>query len=239
MSDPDHPLKSAPTRPQRLNDDREQHNDLTELEDPLEEEAEHGRIGYGRFGEWTPYALAAGIILTIVIIAGFNWASGEDDSGSSDDSGSTTEPITRGEAPGFAIDLVDGASFDLASQRGKVVVVNFWATWCEPCKAEMPAMQALAAANPDDVVVIGIAEPYDEAGEVVAFAKTLGVTYPLAIDTKATGATGSVGRAFQVFGYPATYFIDADGNIVDAVFGPLPVEDLQEYVDRARSTTNP
>lgn len=248
MSAPEDP-KSAETpaspespqkvRPQRLHDDRVESNDLTTIEDPLEEEAEHGRIGYGRFGEWTPYALAAGIILTIVIIAAFNWLSDDDDTDGTDDPVSTEEAITRGEAPTFSATLVTGESFDLEAQRGKVVVLSFWATWCEPCKEEMPALQALVAANPEDVVVIGVAEPYDETDEVLAFAADLGVTYPLTIDTNGSGTTGSIGKSYQVFGYPATYFIDAEGNIVDAVFGAYPIEDLQSYVDRARSTTAP
>jgi thiol-disulfide isomerase/thioredoxin len=220
-----------------LHDDRDDtHNDLADIEDPLAEEAEHGRIGYGRLGEWTPYFLAAAIILTIVIIAAVSWLDDDDDSPPDDQT--TTEAVANGPAPTFTTTLVNGngEEFDLTAYRGKVVVVNFWATWCEPCKDEMPAMQQLATNNAD-VVVIGIAEPFDEAGDVQSFANDLGVTYPLAIDKDGNGPSGAIASSFQVFGYPATFFIDAEGNLVDSIFGPFPLEDLQAYVDRARSTT--
>jgi thiol-disulfide isomerase/thioredoxin len=225
------------TRPQRLRDGAESDNDLTQPENPFEEEEEHGRIGYGRLGERTPYALAAAIILTILIIAAVNWIrdSGDDDDGVNDQL--TTEPQTRGEAPAFSVQLVTGETVDLSAYRGKVVVLNFWATWCGPCKQEMPALQELANANPDDVVVLGVAEPGDSHEEVVTFAGDLGVTYPLAIDT-GQSPTGAIASSYQVFGYPATFFINADGQIVDAHFGEVPLDRLQEYIDRARSTTS-
>lgn len=226
---------SRRTQPQRLHDGTDRHNDLSDIEDPLEEEVEHGRIGYGRFGEWTPYALAAAIILTIVVIAAVNWA--KDDDQPPDDQ-ATSDAIARGPAPTFSTTLLNGETFDLSAYRGKVVVVNFWASWCEPCKEEMPALQTLADANPDDVVILGVAASTDNLTAAQKFAADLGVTYPLTMDQGGNGPVGEIASDYQVFGYPATFFIDANGNIVDAVFGATAIEDLQTYVDRARSTTS-
>ena len=226
---------SSRTRPQRLHDGSDDYNDLAEIEDPLEEEIEHGRIGYGRFGEWTPYALAIAIILTIVIIAAVNWAKDDD---SSNDEQTNTEAIARGPAPTFTTTQFNGQPIDLPEFRGKVVVVNFWASWCGPCKEEMPALQALADANPEDVVIIGVAAASDTLDAAQKFATDLGVSYPLILDQGGNGPVGEIAGEYQVFGYPATYFINADGNIVDVVFGATPIEDLQTYVDRAKATTS-
>jgi thiol-disulfide isomerase/thioredoxin len=237
LTDP--PAQTQPTRPQRLHDDRENDNDLNEIvADPLAEEEEHGRIGYGRLGEWTPYGLAVLIILTILVIAAVNWIRDDGDDTNQPAGGQTeSTPVARGPAPAFSVTLVTGETVDLASYRGKVVVLNFWATWCGPCKEEMPALQELAKANSDDVVVLGIAEPSDSRDEVTAFAADLDVTYPLAIDTGDNGPVGEVAGEYKIPGYPGTYFINANGDIVDAHFGPLELDRLQDYVDRAKSTT--
>jgi thiol-disulfide isomerase/thioredoxin len=225
-------------RPVRLRDitDAASHNDLDEPEDPLEAEAEHGRIGYGRFGEWSPYGLAALIILTIIIGAFVNQ---QNDNGNDDDTGADdreiSAPEARGPAPAFTTTLFTGENFDLSSQQGKIVVVNFWASWCEPCRKEMPAMQQLAEANPD-VVIIGIAASNDKLDKATAFAQDVGVTYPLAMDTGSSGPNGKIASSYQVFGFPATFFINTDGQIVDSIFGAVPLEDLQTYIDRAKAT---
>jgi thiol-disulfide isomerase/thioredoxin len=237
LTDPQ--AQPEPTRPQRLHDGREIDNDLTAIDDPLEEEDEHGRIGYGRFGELTPYGLAILIILTILIIAAVNWVRDDEDNDPAAENQSNPEEIavTRGPAPGFSVTLVSGEQVDLSAYRGKVVVLNFWATWCGPCKEEMPALQELMIANPDDVVVLGIAGPGDSPDEVISFADDLGVTYPLATDTGGNGPVGEIASSYKVFGYPGTFFINANGDIVDAAFAPVDIDKLQEYVDRARSTT--
>ena len=228
----------APASPkntsQRLLDDPnlEPHNDLDEPEDPLDAEAEHGRIGYGRFGEWTPYGLAALIVLTILIGA---WYNQRDDSPDDDTSQDLPAAVAHGAAPDISIPLFSGESFDLDAHKGKIVVVNFWASWCDPCKEEMPAMQQVAVANPD-VVFIGIAASNDTKDKAIAFAENLGITYPLGMDTGANGPNGKIASSYQVFGFPATFFINADGQIVDSIFGAVPLDDLQLYIDRAKST---
>jgi thiol-disulfide isomerase/thioredoxin len=229
------PVPSSPKHSaQRLNDapGLEPHNDLDDPEDPFEAEAEHGRIGYGRFGEWTPYGLAALILLTILIGAWFNQ---RDDSSGNNGGNDLPAPVARGAAPDFSIPLFSGDQFDLSAYKGKTVVVNFWASWCDPCKEEMPAMQQLAENNPD-VVIIGIAASNDSRDKATAFASDLGITYPLGIDTGANGPNGKIASAYQVFGFPATFFINADGQIVDSIFGAVPLDDLQVYIDRAKST---
>ena len=90
-------------------------------------------------------------------------------------------PIEGGEAPDFELMLIDGETFRLSEQRGKVVLINIWATWCGPCVAEMPEIDQLASDYADELVVIGV--NCGETEETVAeFVETNGFTYLFAAD---------------------------------------------------------
>jgi thiol-disulfide isomerase/thioredoxin len=220
--------ESQATRQQRLNDTEPEHNDLLDPVDPLEEEEAHGRIGYGRFGERTPYILAVAILLTVVVIAGIDWWQNQDDT--------SGERARIGEsAPTIELTTLDGGTFDLEAHRGKVVVVNFWATWCEPCKEEMPALVDLANANPDDVVILGIAATTDKPENIAQFVEQYGITYALAKDTGNDGPVGDTGSTYRVPGYPATFVIDPEGAVTFIQLGPLELDGFQALVDDAKT----
>jgi cytochrome c biogenesis protein CcmG/thiol:disulfide interchange protein DsbE len=116
---------------------------------------------------------------------------------------------TGGPAPDFTLTTFDGAEFHLADQRGKVVVINFWASWCGPCRSEAPILEALWQQYKDQgVVFLGITFA-DEPDDSLAFIDEFDVTYPNAEDGRS-----DVSKAlYRIQGVPETFVIDKQGNI--------------------------
>lgn len=141
--------------------------------------------------------------------------------------------------PNFAVTLRDGRSLDAESLRGRVVFVNVWATWCPPCRAEMPALQQLAEAYAaDSVVVLGLSVDRRPPHEVDAFLAERGIRYPNAIiDDAVLLAFGGVR------GYPTSFMLDRDGVIRHTVMGPVGVLTLRPAIrlllNEAPSNTPP
>lgn len=124
-------------------------------------------------------------------------------------------------APDFTLVGADGTRHRLSDYRGRPVVINFWATWCPPCRAEMPALdQAYHQHREAGLLVIGV--NMQESREVVqAFRESLGVHFPFALDEK-----GAVSRQYQVRGLPTTFFIAPDGTVAVRWTGMLTEEAL-------------
>lgn len=141
-----------------------------------------------------------------------------------------SDPVGAGQpAPTFSLDrLGGGAPVDLASLRGRVVLLNFWATWCQPCEAEMPAMERLhrQLANTDFTL---LAVSVDEDPAVVeAFRARLGLSFPILLDPRKR-----VSSSYQTYRYPETFLIDREGRIVARYVGPRDW-DTAAYVERIR-----
>jgi cytochrome c biogenesis protein CcmG/thiol:disulfide interchange protein DsbE len=141
---------------------------------------------------------------------------------------------TSGPAPGFELPRIDSAGqLSLASLRGKGVVLNFWASWCVPCKAEAKALErAWQRYRSRGLVVLGVNEE-DFTGDARAFARKHGMTYPLVHD-----GPGKMKRAYGLSGYPETFFVNRDGQLVStSVIGPVNhgdnVERFAEGIARA------
>jgi peroxiredoxin len=142
----------------------------------------------------------------------------------------SSDPVAPGRpAPGFSLPPVTGGpSLDLASLRGRVVLLNFWATWCKPCEEEMPAMERLHRTLAGESFTL-VAVSVDEDPEAIeAFRTRLGLSFPILRD-----ADKRVAASYTTFRYPESFLIDRDGKIVARYIGPRDW-DADAYVERIR-----
>ncbi len=123
-------------------------------------------------------------------------------------------PLIGKPAPALAGTTLDGAAFDLAAQKGSPVVVNFWASWCGPCREEFPLLEAAVKRHSGSGLVVVGSLYKDDADPARAFVAEQGATWPTVTDP-----SRSIGSAWKVLGPPQTFFIDRDGVIRDIVFG--------------------
>ena len=129
------------------------------------------------------------------------------------------------QAPDLRLESLDGRQVSLADYAGQVVLLNFWATWCPPCKEEIPAIERAYVAHRDEgFMVLGINE--GEALEIVqTFASELGITYPVLIDKR-----GDVAAQYRRRGLPLTLIVGRDGVIQVRHEGYLTAGQLDKYL---------
>ena len=117
--------------------------------------------------------------------------------------------------PGFRLRTLGGGTTDLGALRGRVVLVNFWATWCPPCVAEMPSLERLhRTLGPEGLVILGVSEDEDEKA-AADFVQRLGLSFPIPRDTGAHTAA-----AYRTTGYPESFVVDRDGSLLRTFVGP-------------------
>ncbi len=140
------------------------------------------------------------------------------------------EPAAKPAAtPTLEVGTLDGKPFTLAEHRGKWVIVNFWATWCAPCIAEMPELSAFVDSR-HDVVAIGLAYEDTDRQEIVDFLKERPVSYAIAqLDVSDPPKDFATPR-----GLPTTYLIAPDGTVARHFLGPITGKDLAEAIARAK-----
>lgn len=138
----------------------------------------------------------------------------------------SAKPVEKGLAPQFTMPLFDGGTFSLAENKGKVVVVNFWASWCIPCRQEAPILENTWRKYKDRGVVFVGVDYVDTDKEAMAFIKEFGVTYPNGPDIGTERA-----RAFRIQGVPETYFIGKDGQLYGNHIGPIDEIQLSAKID--------
>ncbi|MCG7344398.1 redoxin domain-containing protein [Sporosarcina sp. ACRSL] len=132
--------------------------------------------------------------------------------------------------PDFELTTLDGEPLTLSELKGKKVVLNFWATWCPPCRAEMPHMQNYYknSAEKENVEIVAINMTDSEARGVKVvqeFIDSYELTFPIPLDEK-----GVVGEAFQVFQLPTTYMLNTDGTIGQIVKGPMDEATMESLI---------
>ncbi|PYM90970.1 MAG: hypothetical protein DME04_20930 [Candidatus Rokuibacteriota bacterium] len=137
-------------------------------------------------------------------------------------------PLLGRPAPGFTLATLDGAPLALEAHRGKIVVVNFWASWCYPaCYEEAPALERSWRAYRDrGVVVVGV-DIQDKREAAEKFVRDFGLTFPTGQDLK-----GTVSVDYGVYGVPETFFLDRQGRIRVKHVGAVTADLFRETVDR-------
>ena len=123
-------------------------------------------------------------------------------------------PRTNFTAPDITLKAVTGEAYDLHALKGKVVLVNFWATWCPPCRAEMPAIEQVYQAKREQGFFVLAVDMQESGSLVTQFAQQLELTFPLLMDSD-----GSVARRYHVGALPTTFLVDRKGIIRDMVIG--------------------
>ncbi|HEY42729.1 MAG TPA: TlpA family protein disulfide reductase [Anaerolineae bacterium] len=153
-------------------------------------------------------------VLLIVVGAGWIWHSSIPTSATT--GGLIPSPREGFLAPDFTLDLVGGGQVTLSALRGDVVLINLWASWCPPCRAEMPAIQQLYEANRErGFEVLAINMTYqDSETAAVEFAQDLGLDFPILLDRE-----GLVGNQYQLRSLPTSFFVDRGGVIRQVILG--------------------
>ncbi len=141
-----------------------------------------------------------------------------------------TEQRAAGAAPPFSFTTFEGETISSADLLGKGVVLNFWASWCDPCRDEAALLEATwRREQNNDIVFLGL-DYLDQEPAALAYLAEYDVTYPSGPDLQSAAA-----RSYGIKGVPETFFIDPQGNIVDIVIGPIASQaQMDEYLSKIR-----
>lgn len=136
-----------------------------------------------------------------------------------------TQP-TGGPAPDFTITTFEGDTLKLSDLRGRIVVLNFWASWCAPCRAEAPALQSVWEQYQDDgVVLLGVAYA-DNGPKSLEYIAEFDITYPNAPDLGTR-----ISETYNIQGVPETFIIDRDGNVAQFIYAGITEAQLSSILD--------
>jgi thiol-disulfide isomerase/thioredoxin len=171
-----------------------------------------------------PFALVVvAVVVALMLYVGFHMARRH---------GSAPRLAQSTVAPDFSLESLDGKSMRLSDLRGKTVLLNFWATWCGPCKIEMPWFVELQKQyGAQGLQIIGVAMDGASKEDIAKFAQSMGVNYPILIGKEAVGdAYGGVPAL------PETFFIGRDGKLVDKIIGLKGKGEIEDSIRKALKT---
>lgn len=157
------------------------------------------------------YAIGGACIAALVFVVAVQWA---------------VDTPTEATVPEFELTTLDGEPFQLTSIVGTPTVLNFFATWCAPCRAELPEFQAVSQELVDDVAFLGVNTRETDIDGARALIDETGVTFPVAV-----GDDGDLFEIIGGLGMPTTAFIDAEGVIVEVHTGALDDDSLRDKID--------
>lgn len=168
---------------------------------------------------WRASFVAVAVILPLLAVLAY---------GLTRDPGTISSPLVGRPMPDFTLELFQGGVFDTRTLRGKVLIVNFWASWCYPaCYEEAPRLQRVwERFRSLGVVVIGV-NIQDEEAAARAFIRQFNQTFPNGMDR-----TGKISIDFGIYGVPETFVVDQKGSIVDKFVGAVPEEWMLDHIRR-------
>jgi len=140
-----------------------------------------------------------------------------------------SQPLAGSNAPNFTVTTFAGEEFTLSEQEGNIVIVNFWGSWCAPCRDEAPHLQAIHERYQDlGIIMFGVTH-IDEEAASLAFMEEFGITYPNAPDPRS-----EISDRYNIKGVPETFVVGRDGEIVDGGAFLMPVSEAQliEVIER-------
>ncbi len=169
------------------------------------------------------------MVISLMLVFGFHRARNVRDGATA----SANARLQTGPAPDFALQSLEGQTMHLSDFRGKAVLLNFWATWCAPCKIEMPwfvELQKQYAAQ--GLQIIGVAMDDASTKDIADFAKEMGVNYPVLLGKEAVGdAYGGV----QFL--PENFYIDRNGKVLDRAFGLKSRSEIEDEIKKIVAST--
>lgn len=156
------------------------------------------------------------ILYLILLAAGLAWILFSTDQTGSSTAGQIPAPQAGFLAPDFELQTPDGETIRLTDLRGQAVLINLWATWCPPCRAEMKTLETVYNDYKEEGFIILAVNmtSQDDPQAVIPFAQEQGLTYPILLDE-----TGEVARAYQMKSLPSSFFINRDGTINEVIIG--------------------
>lgn len=181
---------------------------------PADDASDQSRARVDRRRQWWSFGLGIVLIVALVAVGIVQRGSG----------GASRGALAGTVAPDFTLTSLDGTVVRLSDYRGKPVVLNFWASWCAPCREEAPALARVAGAEAGRVSFLGV-DVRDQADDARTFIATYGIPYPSLSDRD-----GAVEHLFTDIGIPFTVFINADGTISRTWLGPLDERHLLAFV---------
>lgn len=142
----------------------------------------------------------------------------------------TDEGLAKGElSPDFELTTLEGETVKLSDYQGKKVILNFWATWCPPCRAEMPHMQNYfeehAAGSNVEVLAVNLTTEDRGIDKIQNFVKEYELTFPIPMDKE-----GEIGKLYQAVTIPTSYMIDTDGRVQNKIVGPMNETMMKEMI---------
>ena len=171
--------------------------------------------------------------MALALVAGLVWTLRSAVPASATTGGLTPSPRVGFVAPDFTLELLGGGQVSLSELRGKAVIVNLWASWCPPCRAEMPALQRVYEANGArglEILAVNTTFQDSQAG-AAEFVREFGLTFSVPLDR-----TGEVSRSYLLRALPTTFFVDRDGIIRQVVIGgPMSETTIQTAVEELLS----